>query len=65
MSFNFNQDLVLEDEGYYFVHFKNSDVEHLLEISLNEPETWEYSSEGKRKRKLDQLYSISYSGKRK
>jgi hypothetical protein len=29
-------------KGYYFV-LQNSDVEHLLEISLNEPETWEYS----------------------
>jgi hypothetical protein len=35
-----------------------------MEISLNEPETWEYSSE-EGKGKLDQLYSISYSGKRK
>jgi hypothetical protein len=41
MSFNF-QDLVLEDERYYCA-LQNSDVEHLLEISLNEPETWEYS----------------------
>jgi hypothetical protein len=42
MSFNFNQDLVLEDERVLRA-LQNSDVEHLLEISLNEPETWEYS----------------------
>jgi hypothetical protein len=35
MSFNFNQDLVLEDERYYCA-LQNSDVEHLLEIlSMN------------------------------
>jgi RimJ/RimL family protein N-acetyltransferase len=43
MSFNFNQDLVLEDERVLLRALQNSDVEHLLEISLNEPETWEYS----------------------
>jgi RimJ/RimL family protein N-acetyltransferase len=42
MSFNFNQDLVLEDERVLLRALQNSDVEHLLEISL-EPETWEYS----------------------
>jgi hypothetical protein len=42
MSFNFNQDLVLEDERVLLRALQNSDVEH-LEISLNEPETWEYS----------------------
>jgi RimJ/RimL family protein N-acetyltransferase len=52
MSFNFNQDLVLEDERVLLRALQNSDVEHLLEISLNEPETWEYSSEGKRKKNL-------------
>jgi RimJ/RimL family protein N-acetyltransferase len=52
MSFNFNQDLVLEDERVLLRALQNSDVEHLLEISLNEPETWEYSLV-KRKRKLD------------
>jgi RimJ/RimL family protein N-acetyltransferase len=43
MSFNFNQDLVLEDERVLLRALQNSDVEYLLEISLNEPETWEYS----------------------
>jgi RimJ/RimL family protein N-acetyltransferase len=63
MSFNFNQDLVLEDERVLLRALQNSDVEHLLEISLNEPETWEYSLV-KRKRKLDPLL-ISYSGREK
>jgi hypothetical protein len=35
MSFNFNQDLVLEDERYYTA-LQNSDVEHLLKfLSMN------------------------------
>jgi hypothetical protein len=55
---SFNQDLVLEDERYYCA-LQNSDVEHLLEISLNEPETWEYSSEGKRKENLTNYIQLA------
>jgi hypothetical protein len=62
MSFNFNQDLVLEDERVLLRALQNSDVEHLLEISLNELKLGSTLVK-ERKRKLDQLYSISYSGR--
>jgi RimJ/RimL family protein N-acetyltransferase len=42
-SFNFSQHIILEDERVLLRPLQQSDVEHLLEISLNEPETWEYS----------------------
>jgi RimJ/RimL family protein N-acetyltransferase len=42
-SFNFSQHIILEDERLELRPLQHSDVEHLLEISLNEPETWEYS----------------------
>jgi RimJ/RimL family protein N-acetyltransferase len=42
-SFNFLQHIILEDERVELRPLQHSDVEHLLEISLNEPETWEYS----------------------
>jgi hypothetical protein len=36
MSFNFNQDLVLEDERVLLRALQNSDVEHLLKfLSMN------------------------------
>jgi RimJ/RimL family protein N-acetyltransferase len=43
MSFNFNQNVVLEDEHVILRPLQETDVDNLLEISLNEPETWEYS----------------------
>lgn len=43
MTFNFNQNIILEDEHVLLRPLQESDVENLLEISLNEPETWEYS----------------------
>ncbi|EIA09045.1 GNAT family N-acetyltransferase [Flavobacterium frigoris] len=43
MNFNFSQDLVLEDEQVLLRPLQIADVDNLLEISLNEPETWEYS----------------------
>jgi RimJ/RimL family protein N-acetyltransferase len=42
-SFNFSQYIILEDERVLLRALQNSDAEHLLEISLNEPETWEYA----------------------
>ncbi|MFT4984374.1 MAG: RimJ/RimL family protein N-acetyltransferase [Flavobacterium sp.] len=42
-SFNFSQYIILEDERVLLRALQNSDVEYLLEISLNEPETWEYA----------------------
>ena len=40
---NFPQNIILEDEFVLLRPLQESDVENLLEISLNEPETWEYS----------------------
>lgn len=39
----FPQNLILEDDFVLLRPLQESDVENLLEISLNEPETWEYS----------------------
>jgi RimJ/RimL family protein N-acetyltransferase len=43
MDFNFSYPIVLEDETVLLRPLQESDSENLLEISLNEPETWEYS----------------------
>ncbi len=42
-NFDFSQSLVLEDERVLLRPLQETDVEHLLEISINEPETWKYS----------------------
>jgi len=46
MSLNFdkNQDYILEDDVIQLKPLQKEDYIHLLPISLNEPETWEYSS---------------------
>lgn len=43
MIFNFSQDITLEDEQVLLRPLQLTDVDNLLEISLNEPETWKYS----------------------
>lgn len=43
MDFNFSSNIVLEDDLVLLRPLQKTDVENLLEISLNEPETWEYS----------------------
>jgi RimJ/RimL family protein N-acetyltransferase len=43
MNLDFPQDIILEDEKVLLRPLQASDVDNLLEISLNEPETWEYS----------------------
>ena len=43
MDFDFSHSLVLEDETVLLRSLQESDSENLLEISLNEPETWQYS----------------------
>lgn len=43
MDFNFSSNVVLEDDLVLLRPLQKTDVENLLEISLNEPETWEYS----------------------
>lgn len=39
----FPQDIILEDEMVLLRPLEITDVENLLDISINEPETWEYS----------------------
>jgi RimJ/RimL family protein N-acetyltransferase len=39
----FPQDIILEDEMVLLRPLQANDVENLLDISINEPETWEYS----------------------
>jgi RimJ/RimL family protein N-acetyltransferase len=43
MILNFSQDITLEDEQVLLRPLQITDVDNLLEISLNEPETWKYS----------------------
>lgn len=43
MLSQFPQDTILEDEMVLLRPLQTTDVENLLDISLNEPETWEYS----------------------
>ena len=40
---DFPQNTILENESVLMRPLQESDVENLLEISINEPETWEYS----------------------
>jgi len=40
---NFPQNIILEDDHVLLRPLEESDIENLLEISINEPETWEYS----------------------
>lgn len=43
MTTNFPQNITLEDDLVLLRPLQESDVKNLLEISINEPETWEYS----------------------
>jgi RimJ/RimL family protein N-acetyltransferase len=43
MNFNFNRNVVLEDTRVLLRPLQETDVDNLLEISINEPGTWEYS----------------------
>ena len=43
MNFNFSEEVILEDEVVLLRPLQKSDVVNLLEISMNEPETWQYS----------------------
>ena len=40
---DFPQNTILEDDSVLLRPLESTDVENLLEISINEPETWEYS----------------------
>ena len=45
-DFNFTDNIILEDYFVLLRPLQESDVENLLEISINEPETWKYSLVG-------------------
>lgn len=45
-AFDFTDNIVLEDDFVLLRSLQESDVENLLEISLNEAETWRYSLVG-------------------
>jgi len=44
MAFDFNQNLILEDDIVQLRPLQNSDVDNLLDFSLNQPEIWKYTS---------------------
>jgi RimJ/RimL family protein N-acetyltransferase len=43
MAFDFNQNLILEDQAVLLRPLQKSDLENLLHFSLNEPALWQYS----------------------
>ncbi len=45
-NFNFSNNIILEDDLVLLRPLQESDVDNLLEISVNEPETWKYSLVG-------------------
>lgn len=45
-NFNFLDEVVLEDDLVLLRPLQESDVDNLIEISINEPETWKYSLVG-------------------
>jgi RimJ/RimL family protein N-acetyltransferase len=46
MNFNFSEDIILEDDFVLLRPLQEMDVDNLVEISINEPETWKYSLVG-------------------
>ena len=49
-NFSFSNNVILEDDLVLLRPIQESDVENLLEISINEPETWKYSLVGAEKK---------------
>jgi RimJ/RimL family protein N-acetyltransferase len=45
-NFNFSNNIILEDDLVLLRPLQESDVDNLLKISVNEPETWKYSLVG-------------------
>jgi len=45
-NLNFSDNIILEDDLVSLRPLQESDVDNLLEISINEPETWKYSLVG-------------------
>ena len=45
-NFNFSDNIILEDDVVLLRPLQKTDVENLLEFSINEPETWKFSLAG-------------------
>lgn len=45
-NFSFSDNIILEDDLVLLRPLQESDIDNLLEISINEPETWKYSLVG-------------------
>lgn len=45
-NFSFSDNVILEDDLVLLRPLQESDFDNLLEISINEPETWKYSLVG-------------------
>ena len=45
-NFNFSDHIILEDDFVLLRPLQETDVDNLVEISINEPETWKYSLVG-------------------
>jgi RimJ/RimL family protein N-acetyltransferase len=43
MNLDFSQNIILEDDTVLLRPLQATDIDNLLDISINEPETWEYS----------------------
>jgi len=44
MEFDFNENIILQDDVVLLRPLKESDIENLLDFSLNQPEIWRYTS---------------------
>lgn len=45
-NFNCNEEYILENDFVRLTPLKESDFEHLIHFSINEPELWDYNSNG-------------------
>jgi RimJ/RimL family protein N-acetyltransferase len=63
-NYQFSQDTVLEDEMVLLRPLQATDLDNLLDISINEPETWEYSLvRANGKENLENYIQIALSGR--
>lgn len=67
MHFDFNQDLILENHRVQLRAISPQDIVHLLPISQNEPETWQYSlvRAGGGSAQLEHYFQQAFEGRAK
>ncbi|MFV8270456.1 GNAT family N-acetyltransferase [Flavobacterium sp. GT2N3] len=66
MNIALSQNTILEDEMVLLRPLQESDVENLLEISINEPDTWKYSLvQANGKENLEKYIQIAIKGREK